>query len=195
MKMMLGNRLGMVMFPLICGAFLFIARSLSAGPPDDSTTQQADPDSSVEPRREPSAAEILRELSRKGGEAPRPVVLPSEPGQNRQVVVEPKSLPVNAIAPVTQKLYPDGYRIVDRPGRLTREGDYYTFSFESRSQGPVEIPVRLLPNRLLEDMEIVSEGGSKPIVFILSGELTAYHGVNYLLVQKLLTRTDIGNLK
>jgi hypothetical protein len=158
------------------------------------TSQDADHDASVAPRHDPSAAEILRELSRTS-DAPRAIVLPSQPGQQRQVVVASSSLPPNAVAPLTQKLYPDGYRIVDRPGRLTREADYYTFSFESRSEGPVEIPVRLLPNRLLEDMEIVSSGGVKPVVFIISGEMTSYHGVNYLLVQKLLTRTDLGNLK
>ena len=104
-------------------------------------------------------------------------------------------MPPNAIAPPTPKLYPDGYRIVDRPGRLTREGDFYTFTFESRSEGIPELPIRLLPNRLLEDMEIVSEGGTKSVVFLISGELTEYHGVNYLLTQKLLTRPNLGNLK
>lgn len=151
-------------------------------------------DLSVEPRREPSAAEILRELSRHG-DAPKPVILPVTPGQQRQVVVDSAAIPPNSVTALNTKLFPDGYRIVDRPGRLAREGDYYTFSFETRTEGPVEIPIRLLPNRLLEDMEIVSAGGTKPIVFIISGEMTTYHGVNYLLVQKLLTRSYIGNLK
>jgi hypothetical protein len=157
-------------------------------------SQPADVDSTIEPRHEPSAAEILRELSRTS-DAPRPVVLPSQPGQQRQTVVASSSLPANAVAPLAQKLYPDGYRIVDRPGRLAREGDYYTYSFESRTEGTVDLPVRLLPNRLLEDMEIVSSGATKPVVFLVSGEMTSYHGVNYLLVQKLLTRTNLGNLK
>jgi hypothetical protein len=52
-----------------------------------------------------------------------------------------------------------------------------------------------LPNRLLEDMEVASAGGSKSVVFIVSGELTEYHGANYLLVQKLLTKPNLGNLK
>jgi hypothetical protein len=78
---------------------------------------------------------------------------------------------------------------------LTREGDYYVFSIESRSDGPPEPPIRVLPNRLLEDMEIASAGGTISAVFLVSGELTAYHGVNYLLVQKLLTRPKLGNLK
>lgn len=109
--------------------------------------------------------------------------------------MEEAALPANAVAPVAPKLMPDGYRIVDRPGRLAREGDYWVFSAESRGRGAPDLPIRLLPNRLLEDMEIVSEGGTKEVVFIVSGELTEYHGVNYLLVQKLLTRPDLGNIK
>jgi hypothetical protein len=153
------------------------------------------PPRELEPPREPSASEILRELSREANVAPRPIVRPSTPGQVLRRTVDPAAVPPNAIVPVTPRLLPDGYRIVDRPGRLTREGDYYTFSFESRSQGTPELPIRLLPNRLLEDMEIVSAGGSRAVVFIISGEVTEYHSVNYLLVQKLLTRPDSGNLK
>ncbi|HVP11521.1 MAG TPA: hypothetical protein VMV94_10080 [Phycisphaerae bacterium] len=104
-------------------------------------------------------------------------------------------MPANAVGPVNPKLMPDGYRIVDRPGRLTREGDYWIFSFESRGRGETELPIRLLPNRLLEDMEMASSAGSKEVVFVVSGEVTEYHGVNYLLIQKLLTRPDLGNLK
>jgi hypothetical protein len=154
------------------------------------TTQRSDP----EPRREPTPSEILKALT-KSGEAPRPVVRPVTPGQSERTRVDNTALPTNAVAPVTPKLLPDGYRLVDRPGRLAREGDYWVFTFENRSRGEAEIPIRLLPNRLLEDMEAVSEGGTKQVVFVVSGEITEYHGVNYLLIQKLLTRPDLGNLK
>jgi hypothetical protein len=154
------------------------------------TSRPADP----EPRREPTPSEILRQLTKTDNAAPRPIVRPVQPGQE-QVTVAPTALPANAIAPLAQKLMPDGYRVVDRPGRLTREGDYWVLSFESRGRGETELPIRLLPNRLLEDMEMASSGGTKEVVFIISGEVTEYHGVNYLLVQKLLTRPDLGNLK
>lgn len=191
-----------------CSAMLALAWPLLAQTASDSSGKPAasqpaaasagssnQADDEAEPRREPSAAEILRELSRDSGDTPRPVILPSRPGQDRTSAIDPTALPVNAVGALVPKLYPDGYRIVDRPGRLTREGDYYTFSFESRGQGPVEPPVRLLPNRLLEDMEIVTSGATKPVVFLVSGEMTAYHGINYLLVQKLLTQPNLGNLK
>ena len=150
----------------------------------------------LEPPREPSAADILKALTRPEDAPPKPLILPSQQGQTvRRKDVDPGSLPPNAIVPMAPRLYPDGFRIVDRPGRLTREGDYYVFAFESRGRGEPDMPIRLLPNRLLEDMEIVSAGGTRPVVFQISGELTEYHGANYLLVQKLLTRPELGNLK
>ena len=159
--------------------------------PARSTSHPADP----EPKREPTPSEILKNLIEKNNAAPKPVVRPTVPGQQQVTTVAPGTLPANAVGPVTPKLMPDGYRIVDRPGRLAREGDYWIFSFESRGRGETELPIRLLPNRLLEDMEMASAGGTKEIVFMISGEVTEYHGVNYLLIQKLLTRPDLGNLK
>jgi hypothetical protein len=154
------------------------------------TTRQADP----EPKREPTPTEILRELTKQAN-PPRPVVPPITPGSTDRRTVSSAALPPNAIRPPTAKLLPDGYRLVDRPGRLVRDGDYWVYSIEDRAQGDPEMPVRLLPNRLLEDMERFSAGGTKPVVFVVSGEMTEYHNVNYLLVQKLLTRPELGNLK
>jgi len=163
----------------------------ATGSATKTTTTTGDP----EPRREPDPTAVLRELTNKQNAAPRPVVLPNRPNQIRTTVMAPEAIPANAIRPVSTRLLPDGYRLVDRTGRLTREGDYYVFAFESRSEGEAEAPIRLLPNRLLEDMEDFSEGGARPVVFIVSGEITEYHGVNYLLLQKLLTRPNLGNLK
>lgn len=159
------------------------------------STQPSDHEE-MEPPREPSASDILKALTRPEDAPPKPVILPSQPGQTiDRKEIDLSVIPQNSVAPITPRLYPDGYRIVDRPGRLAREGEYYVFAFESRGQAEAELPIRLLPNRLLEDMEIASSGGTSPIVFLISGELTEYHGVNYLLVQKLLTRPNLGNLK
>lgn len=149
----------------------------------------------VEPRREPSASEILDALSsQKRGEF-RPVVRPTLPGRATRTELAPEGRPRDAVVPADTRLLPDGYRLVDRPGRMQREGDFWVFSFESRSTQKAEPPIRLLPNRYLEDMEIASAGGTRPVVFLVSGDVTEYHGVNYLLVQKLLLRPDLGNLK
>lgn len=167
------------------------SRATSQPGASDTAAAQKDP----EPPREASPAEILKRLQEDTRNLPRPVTSPTRPGSVRRRVPAPNPDLRNAIQPTAQKLLPDGSRIVDRPGRLTSEGEYYTFSFESRGRGAPEMPIRLLPNRLLEDMEITSAGGTKPIVFVISGEVTEYRGVNYLLVQKLLARPNIGNFK
>jgi hypothetical protein len=146
------------------------------------------------PPREPSPSEILQALTKRAN-APARLVRPVTPGRNRRTIPSSEAIPRNAIRPPVPKLLPDGYRIVDRPGRLVREAEQWVFSFESRGRGAVEIPIRLLPNRLLEDMEVFSAAGTKPVVFVVSGEVTEYHSANYLLVQKLLTRPDLGNLE
>jgi len=148
-----------------------------------------------EPPREASPAEILKRLQQDTRRLPRPVTHASNHGSLRRRVQAPNPDDHNAIRPAAHKLLPDGSRIVDRPGRLTSEGEYFTFSFESRGRGAPELPIRLLPNRLLEDMEIASAGGTKNVVFVVSGEVTEYRGVNYLLVQKLLVRPNMGNFK
>jgi len=92
-------------------------------------------------------------------------------------------------------LWNDDTMIVDRLGRLVRSDKWWLFVFEDQGLLPKLKPVRLLPNRLLEDALIRSGGGSESVVFIISGEATAYKGMNYLLLRKLLVRRDMGNLR
>jgi hypothetical protein len=148
----------------------------------------------TEPRQEPSSSEVLEQLRSRDG-AMQPIVRPNLPGARRSETLSPEAMPRNAIVPVSTRLIPDGHRVVDRPGRLQREGDFWVFAFESRSTQQAEPPLRLLPNRALEDMEIASAGGTRAMVFLVSGEVTEYHGVNYLLIQKMLVRPNLGNLK
>lgn len=166
----------------------------NARPPADVATSQPR-DEDPEPRREPSYAEILKELQKETRSQPRVITPPIRPGGQRRSIAPPSRGSADGGPAGHAKLLPDGSRLVDRPGRLTREGDYFTFSFEDRGQGAPPIPIRLLPNRLLEDMEIISAGGTKLLVFVVSGEVTEYRGVNYLLIQKLLVRPNLGNFK
>ena len=163
-------------------------------PAPRSTIRSSDGDG-PDPRRRRSGSDVLERLKRRQREVP--VIPPVRQGVKRvkRTTIAEGAIPDNALRPVDRKLLPDGSRIVDRAGRLTRDGDYLTLTFESRSEGPVEIPLRLLPNRLLEDMEMISEGGRKSVVFVVSGEVTEYRGVNYLMVQKLLIRPDLGNFR
>jgi hypothetical protein len=94
-----------------------------------------------------------------------------------------------------EPLRPEGSMVVDRAGRLTRDGEWWTFAFEAEGRVLRERPLRLLPNRMLEFMETASAGGQTGVVFIISGEVTEYHGANYLLVKKVLVQRDMGNIR
>ncbi len=149
-----------------------------------------------EPRRRTSPSDVLKRLQKRQ-DTDRAIIPPQTPGTTRvkRTAISEAAIPDNSIRPVDRKLMPDGSRIVDRAGRLTRDGDFLTYTFESRGEGPVEVPLRLIPNRLLEDMEIIAEGGRKSVVFVVSGEVTEYRGVNYLMIQKLLIRPELGNFR
>ena len=56
-------------------------------------------------------------------------------------------------------------------------------------------PIRLLPNRLLETALAISGAGTRSVVFIVSGEVMEYKGMNYLLLRKVLVRRDLGNFR
>jgi hypothetical protein len=171
--------------------------STDSSAPSSSSIRSSLLDEGPEPRRRTSAADVLKQLQQKQRDVP--IIAPQTTGVDRQsgprTTISDTAIPSNAVQPVDRKLMPDGSRIVDRPGRLTRDGDYLTFTFESRGEGPIEVPLRLLPNRLLEDMEVIAEGGRNSIVFVVSGEVTEYRGVNYLMLQKLLMRPDLGNFQ
>lgn len=94
-----------------------------------------------------------------------------------------------------EALRPEGSMVVDRAGRLVRDAEWWTFAFESEGKVLRERPLRLLPNRMLEFMETASAGGRSDVVFIISGQVTEYHGANYLLAKKVLVRRQMGNIR
>lgn len=89
----------------------------------------------------------------------------------------------------------DGSPMVNRPGRLVREGSWWTLAFESNLPDAAEPPIRLLPNQVLELMVRTSQRGSIGLVFIVSGEATLHDGENYLLTRSVTRRLDLGNLR
>jgi hypothetical protein len=90
---------------------------------------------------------------------------------------------------------PDGFFLVDRVGRVVRDGEWYVFVYEGYNESHPEPPVKLLPNQLLERMVIESAGGTNNTVFIVSGEVTEFQNENFLLLRKLLRRRNLGNLE
>lgn len=167
----------------------------ATGPRRSPLSTLRDNDGEPRPRRLAPSSDVLDRLRERRDRTP--VIPPVQPGVKRveRTQIADNAIPENALRPVDRKLMPDGARIVDRAGRLTRDGDYLTFTFESRGEGPIEVPLRLLPNRLLENMEQIAEDGRKSVVFVVSGEVTEYRGVNYLLLEKLLIRPDLGNFR
>ncbi len=147
--------------------------------------------------------------SRPSGREARPEdiiqqLLESKP---RRAVVLPDSMPAAvtldpAAGPVAegdvstgQQLWPEETMLVDRPGRLVPGDKYWTFSFEDKGSPIARKPIRLLPNRMLENA--VAFGGDKAlgVVLVVSGEVTEYRGTNYLLLRKVFVQRDIGNLR
>lgn len=95
----------------------------------------------------------------------------------------------------TSHRLPDGFFLVDRAGRVVKDGDWYVFVFESYNESHPELPMKLLPNRLLERMVLESQDAASSTVFIVSGEVTEFMSENYLLLRKLLRRRTLGNLQ
>ncbi len=148
------------------------------------TTQPADPE---------AAAEALIEQLLEEQAPGRPVLAPAQP-QTRPVDDFEAALPGQAIEELPP---PAGGLVVDRVGRLVIDGtsEWGRFHFESERGVLREPPLRLLPNRLLEAMERLSDQGRRPgTKFRVSGEVTEYRGQRYLLLRKLIVERDFGAL-
>jgi hypothetical protein len=135
------------------------------------------------PAQPPSAEEIIEQLMR---EAPGSALRAAE--------VATRSARPSATEG-TKGVEPEGTLVPETPGRLVPAGGTWTFVRESKGDRPSSAVYNLLPNRLLEVMVSSSRGGTRPVVFKISGELTEYRGQNHLLVRKVLIQRDMGNLR
>ena len=52
----------------------------------------------------------------------------------------------------------------------------------------------VLPNQVMEGMVKLSERGASGLVFVVSGDVTAYRGENYVLTRMAVRRSEMGNL-
>ncbi len=91
-------------------------------------------------------------------------------------------------------LLADGSPLVRRPGRIVRDGRWWTFVFESDHADHPELPLRLLPSAGTETMAQAHERVTTGLVFILSGEVTLFHNRNYVFPRFVTRRVDSGNL-
>ena len=92
-------------------------------------------------------------------------------------------------------LRPEGLTLVNRPGRVFREGAWWVFAFESDHPEHPEPPMKLLASRGVELMAQTAERGERGLVFLVSGEVTVFEGENYLLPTLVTRRIELGNLR
>ena len=117
----------------------------------------------------------------------------------RSPIIPPKQFSDEAVLPggseaeeTPYRLRAQGLPVINRLGRIVGEGTWWKFIFESDGDPPGEQPVRLLPCRELEWMENASNNGKRAVKFLVSGELTEYHGRNYLLLRKVLVDQNLN---
>lgn len=87
----------------------------------------------------------------------------------------------------------EGSPLMNRVGRLVRQGSWWTLVSDSDRPEQPEPPLRLLPNQGVELMVRESQHGGG--VFIVSGEVTSFEGENHLLTRIATSRVDTGNLR
>lgn len=168
-----------------------LAAMLSLGALASLAIAAAEPAPTTQPTP-PSAEQVLKEVL--DNHQPVQPLLPAEPGRPVKGVVSTR--PVNPVVAEQERqdLLPDGYPI-KRTGRLVYDGTWWTLAVEGTGQTiEPEKPLRILPNRLLETMEATSVGGSRPMLFSVTGQVTEYRGTNYLLVLNVMIKRDQGNL-
>lgn len=151
----------------------------------ESAQRVADAGGATTPPSTPPSAE--QTLSRLQAQQPRDVLMP-DPGSTT-----PRGLEFTIAAGPT--LRPEGATLVNRPGRVLREGDWWTFVFESDHPDQPEPPMKLLPSRGVEMMADAARQGDRGLVFLVSGEVTVFMNENYLFPTLVIRRIDTGNLR
>lgn len=94
------------------------------------------------------------------------------------------------------KLRREGEFVINRRGRLIRSprSNRPLFVFEAdTSKDGQELPMILLPCRLLQDMEQTVMQHGDQVLFIVSGQIHNYRGANYLMPTTMRLAVDRGN--
>lgn len=89
----------------------------------------------------------------------------------------------------------DGSSFVRRAGRLYQQSGWWMFTPESDHPDHPELPLKLLPNKNTDLMATMWKQNSIGLVYIVSGEVTLFQGVNYLLPLVAVRRIESGNLR
>lgn len=86
----------------------------------------------------------------------------------------------------------EGTILIDRPGKLLREGEKSSFRFRPTDETSDLKTLVLNPNSLLEAIERETEAGVTE--FYITATVSVYHGENYLNLQKYRRQISHGNL-
>jgi hypothetical protein len=161
-----------------------------------------DDDAAADPAEDAPAASadrVLEELLEEGRPTIEPTRRPSptRSGQPREAIqLDPEVL---GVAPGGERpaLRPEGQFIINRRARMVQsaDGNRSVLVFEADSAEAAEPPMILLPCRILEDMETLVEERGDQLIFIISGQITAYRGVNHLLPTMMREAADPANLR
>lgn len=200
-----GIWLGVMVFSLFLSTALAVGQDQADESSNSSSTPPAAPAVVQEEAASPTAEDIMRDLLEER-EAP-PVIAPvnapddDTPPEVRiglpttKVDLDPAVLGV-APGSAAPQLRREGEFVVSRKGRLVRasQGGYSVFLFESDNAVAPEPPMILQPCRLLEDMENYVDKHGDQVVFLLSGQVHVYRGINYVLPTMMKIHIDKGNL-
>ncbi len=161
------------------------------------------------PRNALRTAGDVNTPAQRGDAAPSPTHLPSDATAEDVLAAMQALQPREAVLPLgaaasdeagraqsagySGSAMSDGSPLMNRVGRLVRQGSWWTLVSDSDRPEQPEPPLRLLPNQGVELMARESPRGGG--VFIVSGEVTSHDGVNYLLVRVATRRVDTGNLR
>lgn len=155
----------------------------------------------------PSAEQVLENMIKQRGTVP-----PIKPSVTNKVLLEagPAGAPLYAGQPTVDprivgmapdmpqpKLRREGEFIPLRRGRIVRSpnASQMMFVFDADSPQAPEVPMFIMPCKILESMEnIIAQQGDK-VVFRLAGQVFTYRGANYLLPTVMKQASNRGNLK
>ena len=140
----------------------------------------------TEPETKKSQEQVLQDLLEES--APRPMIItPDISGEVSVPIVEP--VDPKAKLPLTVR---EGDVVINRMGRLGKDTKgTLLFVYEADATDLSEPPLILLPCLKLEQMELLA--AKKPNVkFMVTGEVTVYHGKGYLLLRKVMLHRDLG---
>ena len=138
----------------------------SAAFSQESDAPPADPQRAARIKR---AEELLRELQRR----PAAEVIPAA------------SSTAGSPQPTATKIMPEGTAVISETGAITKTSGWWQFEPQGKPA------LKLLPNSTLEAMVRMERSASRPLRFVVSGELTAFGTENYLLPRSAVRASTV----